>query len=352
MCSLSFHDRPRPDRDEVHDALEAANWMRRSAPITWDQVRVGLVLIVALVILGFGVFFIGNIGDVFGTRYSLLTLMESAAGLVPGAPVQVAGQNVGQVDRVEFIRPDERPSGGQAVAVWLGINVSIQDQIRADSRARVRTQGLLGDRLIDIEPGSADQRVLGDGDTLSAAPAISYEELLGQAADAIQSLTGLSNDLTATLRGVSAGEGSLGQLLVDDELYAGLVELNRNLNGVLGPMLAGEGALGQLLGDERLYDRIVSATARLDSVTALIVEGEGTIGQLVRSDSLYLALTSSAGRADSLFAAIQRGDGSIGRMLTDERLYEELLRTVVDLNTLLQDVRANPRKFIPTIKVF
>lgn len=326
--------------------------MRRSAAITWDQVRVGLVLMLALVILGFGIFFIGNIGDVFGTRYRLVTLMESAAGLVPGAPVQVAGQNVGQVDRVEFIRPEERPESGEAVAVWLGVNVSIRDQIRADSRARVRTQGLLGDRLIDIAPGSADSPVLVEGDTLAAAPALSYEELLAQAADAVQALITLSNDLTGTLGRVAAGEGSLGQLLVDDALYGSLVSLNENLNRVIEPVANGEGALGRLLTDDALYERLVAATAGLDSVTAAVVGGEGTLGRLVRSDSLYLALASSASRADSLLALIERGEGVAGRLITDERLYEELLRTVVDLNAFLQDVRENPKRFIPTVKVF
>lgn len=326
--------------------------MRRSNPITWDQVRVGLVLIVALTLLALGIFFIGNVGDRFGSRYRLITLMESAAGLVVGAPVQVAGQNVGQVDRVEFIRPELRPETGEALSVWLVVNVGIRDQIRADSRARVRTQGLLGDRLIDIEPGSADARVLADGDTLLSAPALSYEQLLGQAADAVQGLITLSEEMTRTLQRVVDGEGSLGRLLADDDLYAGLVELNDNLNQVLGPVVRGEGTLGQLLRDETLYDRMATATGSIDSVTALIAGGEGTLGQLMRSDSLYRALTASATRADELLAAIESGEGAVGRLISDETLYEELLRTVVNLNALLQDIRTDPKKFIPTVKVF
>ncbi|MDH3734957.1 MAG: MlaD family protein [Gemmatimonadota bacterium] len=326
--------------------------MRRARTVTWDQVRVGLVLIVALTILGVGIFFIGNVGDQFATRYRLITLMESAAGIVVGAPVQVAGQNVGQVVAVEFIRPEQRPPSGEAVAVSLGVNTDVQDQIRADSRARVRTQGLLGDRLIDIEPGASDQPILADGDTLAAAPAISYEELLGQAADAIESLTTLSDDLTSTLGRVAEGEGSLGQLLVDDGLYTGMMALNENLNAVLGPVAAGEGAFGQLLRDDELYERLLSTTGSLDSVTALVLAGDGTLGQLVTSDSLYRALTASAIRADDLLASIERGDGSIGRLVTDEALYEELLKTIVDLNAFLQDVRANPKKFMPVVKVF
>ncbi|MFV1986058.1 MAG: MlaD family protein [Gemmatimonadota bacterium] len=326
--------------------------MRRSRAITWDQVRVGMVLIVALGLLGVGVFFIGNVGDQFGNRYRLVTLMKSAAGISVGAPVQVAGQNVGQVVDVEFIRPENRPVTGEAVAVFLGVDVRVRDQIRADSRARVRTQGLLGDRLIDIAPGSTDQAVLADGDTLDAAPAVSYEELLGQAADAIESLTTLSDDLAGTLRRVANGEGSMGQLLVDDGLYLGMVELNDNLNAVLGPIAEGEGSLARLLREDELYDRIVSATGSLDSIVSLAAGGGGTLGQLLTSDSLYRALTSSAARADALLASVERGEGSMGQLVTDERLYEELLKTIVDLNAFLQDVRTNPKKFMPTIKVF
>ena len=326
--------------------------MRRSQPITWDQVRVGLVLILALGILALGIVLIGQVGDVFGNRYQLVTLMETASGLVRGAQVQVAGQSVGQVERVEFIPPGERPESGEAVAVWLGVSTGIQDQIRADSRARVRTQGLLGDRLIDIEPGSPDQRVLVDGDTLGAAPALSYEDLLSQAADAVQSLTTLADDLTATLGRVAAGEGSLGRLLVDEDLYTGLVALNENLQSLIGPIVEGEGTLGRLLRDDELYDRLSSATVRLDSVAGAVVEGGGTLGRLIRSDSLYLALTSTATRADSLLGLVAAGTGSMGQLVNDERLYEELLKVVVDLNAFLTDVRENPRRFIPPIRVF
>ncbi len=312
----------------------------------------GLVLIVALAILGLGGFLIGQIGDVFDTRYQLVTLMESASGLQRGAQVQVAGQNVGQVDRVEFISPEERGDSDAAVAVWLGVSSGVRDQIRRGSRARVRTQGLLGDRLIDIEPGSPDSAVLADGDTLGAAPALSYDELLGQAADAVLSLTDLSNELTATLARVAAGEGSLGQLLGDETLYTGFVQLNDNLNTIMGPLAAGEGTFGRLLEDEEMYDRLVSVTARLDSVTESVAAGEGTLGRLLSSDSLYLALASSATRADSLLALIEGGEGGVGRLMTDEQLYEEMLKVVVDLNAFLAEVRANPGKFIPPIKVF
>lgn len=326
--------------------------MRRGSAITWDQIRVGVVLIFALAILTLGVFFVGNIGDVFGERYRLVTLMTSAAGLVPGAPVQVAGQGAGQVDRIEFIPPEQRPSTGEAVAVWLAVSVGVRDQVRADSRARVRTQGLLGDRLIDIEPGSPDARILEEGDTLASAPALSYQELLGQAADAVEGLITLSNNLTRVTEDLLAGEGTIGQMLVDDGLYREMVELSVTLTEVLGPVAEGRGFFGRMLEDEELYDRLVSTTTSLDTLTRAIAAGEGTLGRLIRSDSLYRALAASTSRIDSLLASLQAGDGSIGKFLTDEALYEELLRTLVELNGILEDLRENPRKYIPSIEIF
>ncbi|WP_420635923.1 MlaD family protein [Candidatus Palauibacter sp.] len=326
--------------------------MRRSKPITWDQIRVGIVLIFGLVVLAVGVFFIGEVGDVFSERYRLVTLMESASGLQPGAVVQVAGRNVGQVERVEFIPPATRGESDMAIAIWMGVNVSVREQIRHDSRARVRTLGLLGDRIIDIEPGSADFAALAPGDTVESAPALSFDELLGEAADAVRSLTDLSNGLGATLTRVSDGEGSLGRLLVDETLYEGLVELNAQLGTVLGPVAKGEGLLGRLLGDEAIYDRLLAATARLDTVTGAMASGEGTLGRLFASDSLYRALASSATRADSLLGLIEGGEGAIGRLVGEDVLYEELLKVVVDLNAFLAEVRANPGRFIPPVRVF
>ena len=326
--------------------------MQRSTQITWDQVRVGLVIIFALTILSVGVFLVGQIGNVFGERYRLVTLMSSAVGLVPGAPVQVAGQTAGQVDRIEFISPDQRPSTGEAVAVWLAVNTEVQDQVRDDSRARVRTQGLLGDRLIDIEPGSSAARVLQDGDTLSSASALSYTELLGQASDAVDGLTRLSASLADLTEGLLGGEGTAGQLIVNDQLYRQLVTLGDNLNEVLAPVAEGRGVFGRMLTDEELYDRLVAAVTSLDTITASVAAGEGTLGRLVRSDSLYRTLASSTATVDSLLGSLQEGEGSIGRLLTDDGLYEELLKTLVDLNTLLEDLREDPAKYIPPIRIF
>jgi len=326
--------------------------MRRSRPITWEEVKVGVLLIVALAALATGIFLIGDTGNVFGDRYQLVTLMRSAAGLVPGAAVQVAGQPVGQVSRIAFIDPEGRPATGEGVAVWLAVNREVRDQIRTDSRARIRTQGLLGDRIIDIEPGSPEAAILQPGDTLIAAEVLGYAELLNEASDAVVSLTQLVRSVEELTRDLLSGEGTLGQLIVNRTLYDQLVELGDELSQFLSSVNTGEGALGRMIKDEELYDRLLGTVTSLDSVTARLARGEGTLGRLLASDSLYESLADMASRSDSLVAGLRAGEGSIGQLLVDEGLYEELLRMVVELNNILADLRADPEKYIPPIKVF
>lgn len=326
--------------------------MRRTNAVTWDQVRVGLFLLAALTILAFGIFLVGRMGHVFGERYQLVTLLGSAAGLTSGAVVQVAGQTAGQVERIELIPPERRPPSGEAVAVWLAVDQEAQPQIRADSRVRVRTQGLLGDRLLDIEPGTPEARILVEGDTLPAAPAVSFNELFDEAATAVVRLRELTSDLTAMTERVLEGEGSLGRLMQDDALYDRLVDLTGGLDALLSGVAAGRGSLGRLAQDDELYRRIASAAAALDSVTARVAAGEGTLGRLLESDSLYRALVQTAVRSDSLLLAVQQGEGTLGRLFVNEEVYEELLQTLVELNAILDDLRQDPRRYIPPVEVF
>lgn len=326
--------------------------MRRSRAITWEEVKVGVMLIIALGLLAASIFFIGDMGSVFGDRYELVTLMRSAQGLAPGASVQLAGQPVGQVARIGFIGPEDRPPTGEGLAVWLAINRQVQSQIRSDSRARIRTLGLLGDRIIDIEPGSPGARTLEPGDTLVAAEVFDYAELLDEASTAVVSLTDLVRSLDALTRDLLAGEGTVGQLLVNPDLYDHLVGMSGDLSRLLASVNSGEGALGRLVQDDELYDRLVGAIESLDSVTAKLARGEGSLGRLLGSDSLYESLAGAASSTDSLLAGLRSGEGSIGQLIVDEALYEELLRMIVELNSILADLRANPDKYIPPIKVF
>ena len=326
--------------------------MRRGTPMTWEQLRVGLLLVGALLVGALALVFVGRTGHVFGNRYQLVTLVGSAAGLVPGAAVQLAGQTVGQVDRVELIPVDQRPASGEAVAVWLAINLEAQPQIRGDSRAQVRTQGLLGDRLIDISPGGPDARVLAGGDTLAAADPVDYDALIAQGAAAVGDLVEVAGNLSELTRGIIDGEGVLGQLMTDEDLYLRLSGIAASIDTVLTAAAAPDGPVMRMLADDSLYASLRRTVTALDSTTAAVVRGEGTVGRLLTDDSLYASLLATAEKTDSLLARVEAGEGSLGKLMEDPRLYEELLKTVADLGSLLDAVRADPDPYVPDVSVF
>jgi phospholipid/cholesterol/gamma-HCH transport system substrate-binding protein len=320
--------------------------------MTWEQLRVGLLLLLGLAIAAAAVMLVGRSGSVFGERYQLVTLVRSAAGLVPGAAVQLAGQTVGQVDRVELIAPEERPESGQAVALWLAINVDVQNQIREDSRAQVRTQGLLGDRLIDIRPGSADSRVLANGDTVQAASSIDYDALIAEGSEAVGDLAEITRNLAAMTRGILDGEGSLGQLVTDARLYERLVSLSGSLDTLMTAAADPSSPVRQLLEDDSLYVSLRSTLASMDTLASGIAAGEGSLGRMLTTDSLYDALLRSVTRTDSLLASLESGEGAMGKLFTDPMLYEELLKTMTDLGSLLEAFREDPDRYMPDISVF
>jgi len=320
--------------------------------MTWEQVRVGIFLIVVLAMGTTALVLIGRSGNVFGERYQLVTLVRSAAGLVPGAEVQLAGQAVGQVDRVVLIPPEDRPEGGQAVALWLNVRVSVQSQIREDSRAQVRTQGLLGDRLIDIRPGSAGARILQDGDTLHAASSVDFDALIAEGSEAVGDLVEITSNLAELTRGVLEGEGTIGRLVTDAALYDRLVSLAVSMDTLVAVAADADGPVMRMLEDESLYLSIRSTLTSLDSVAAGVARGEGSLGRMLTTDSLYAALLGSITRMDSLLASLESGEGAMGRLFTDPALYEELLKTMVDFGSLLEAVREDPERFVPEVSVF
>ena len=321
------------------------------------QLRVAALTIVGILLLAYGVYRVGKIFDVFAERYSLITLLPTVAGLREGAPVALAGQQVGQVDEIDFI-PMRFKSAGNHVAVRLKIAERAQAQIRRDSRLHLRPQGLLGDKYIDIEPGTTATAVLQPGDTLFGDVALDTEQFLARATQVMDQASLVITDLREITGSLSRGEGTLGQLLHDEQLYFRMVSTTGEMQTLLEELNQGEGTMSRLIHDPQMYQRLVNAVSRIDSLGVGILHGQGTLAQLIRSDSLYRGFVGTAAKADlaagnlsELLQRLNRTDGSLNRLMTDPRLFDEFLKSVVDFQTLIADVRQNPKKYVPPVNV-
>jgi phospholipid/cholesterol/gamma-HCH transport system substrate-binding protein len=321
------------------------------------HLRVAGLAVVALLLLGYAVYRVGLVFDIFAARYELVTFVPSALGLREGAPVTLAGQRIGQVAAIEFVPPGEK-IGETNLRLRLAIAEGVRDQIRSDSRVFLRTQGLLGDRFVDIAPGSPGAPVLTSGDTIVAGETVDIDSFMAQAATAIDSALLVVSSVREVAEGVARGEGTLGQLLTEERLYTELVATTSSLRATLAELNRADGTFGRLIRDPELYESASRAIARIDSVGALVLESDGTVGQLLRSDTLHRSLLATVARADTAVANIAgflgsmtEGDGTVQRLFTDPQLYDEVLRAIIDVQTLINAILVDPERYRPDVRV-
>jgi phospholipid/cholesterol/gamma-HCH transport system substrate-binding protein len=317
--------------------------MKRSSFITVDQLRVGGLILVAILILGFAVYKLGQAANLFTKRYDLIVYLPAANGLREGGSVTIAGQLAGTVKKIEFLPVDYDTT--RNLKVLLRIDRTLSEQIRKDSEARLRTMGLLGDKVLDISPGTPRYAVLHGGDTIKVASSLDYEAVLAKAAGAVDDVVALTHDLHSITNGLARGQGTMGQLLTNRAMYDQLTGAMARANMLFASLQNPNGTFGRLLNDPTLYDRLTGAVTSLDSTLVAINSNQGSIGKLMRDTTLYTNLVGISQGADSLMKMLTNSNGLVGKLLTDQTLYDQLNKLTTDLGQVLADVRRDPRRY-------
>lgn len=318
--------------------------MKRSSFITWDQLKVGVVILAALGILAIAIYKLGQAANLFHHRYELIAYLPNANGLVTGGTVLLAGQFAGTIKSIDFLPVDNDTT--RNLKLRLAIDASLRDQIRSDSKAQVRTLGLLGDKVIDISIGTPRYGALRDGDTIAVSPSLDYEAVLAQAAGAVNDMVGLTHDLRDLTNGILHGQGTVGQLVTNRALYDQFVTTISRTNAMLSRLQNPNGTFARLLDDPTLYNRFVGMVGSADSLVISLNDKNGTIGKLLRDDSLYTHLVNMAQAGDALLKTMSSGQGPIPRLLNDPTLYDRLNKLTTDLGALLDDVRKDPHRYM------
>ena len=339
--------------------------MPRTRSLAWSELKIGLLTVAAIVMATSLIFLLSGEGGFFWQRYPLKTIFPSIAGLKSGAPVRVAGVEVGSVTAVAFV--------GDRVEVVMEISRDMQSRVTSTSVASLGSVSLLGEAAVDITASSEGTPVPEWG-YIPSGPAVgSLTEVTTQAAEGIEELTGLLQDIRSgrgtvgrlvtddglysqmnavmeaaeqVITNVSDGDGTLGRLANDPTAAQALEASLQNFEAVTARMRAGEGSLGKLLNDDALAETLTSTTTNLDSITGRISRGEGTAGKLISERELYDRLNSMSERLDTVMTGLQQGEGTAGQLLQDRQLYDNMNSAIGELRQLVQDIRADPRRFL------
>jgi phospholipid/cholesterol/gamma-HCH transport system substrate-binding protein len=253
----------------------------------------------------------------------------------------------GSVKSIEFLPVDTDTLRNLKIVVEVDRNV--QQQIRRDSEGTLKTLGLLGDKVFDITPGTPQYPALNPGDTIRLGVAADYEAVLAQASGALDQVVTLTGSLQKVADGVTSGQGTLGQMVTNRQMYDNLNATLANSNALMVRLQNPRGTLGQLLNDPSVYNSLNRMLTSADTVVTQLGAGvnspNGTLGKLMRDDQLYNRLVSAVTGVDSLVGTMQRGNGTMSKLFTEDEMYTQLLQAVTNLNTVLIDVRRDPRRY-------
>jgi len=361
--------------------------MPSQSDVKWSQLKVGVIVAISLVLLLTILFLMTSTSGsgFFAKKITVSTYFENAAGIKNGAPVNLQGVTIGNVDRVLIISDPARKL--TPVQVRMKLDTKYSALLKKDSKAALSTVGVLGDTVVDINSQFATGPALADGDELKTLESPNLQDVVKASQGTIESLNVILAKLDRIVESISEGKGAVGQLIYDDTLYtranatvAELQELSRKLN-------SGKGSIGKMLNDEDMYNHLNATVTRLDRISGDLEAGKGSAGKLLKDDVLYNNLNATlkhvnsimadadAGkgglglitkdpefarklndtvtRLDRVMTSIDQGEGTAGLLVKDPALYRNLDKLAVDSQSLVNTIRSDPKKYLTIhLKIF
>lgn len=297
------------------------------------QVLVGLFTVAVLAGAYFGLNFLKN-KKVFSDDNIIYAVFPQADGLEVSSPVLIKGFRIGTVDKVSF---DIKTS-----QVYVQLTVDGQYDLPVTSEAQITSTSILGGKVVEVKLGKESSRFLVSGDTIRTVFAPSIAESLGEEYGKLKTTaTEIIDKLNSALDGINRV----------------LSEKNtQELSATLANLRSISDNVDKVVGDEsanltRIIENLAVLSASLKNMTPQIERGVGNLAVL--SDTLRvqapLLITSAAGsiyNLNMILAKINNSQGSAGKLINETELYDNLNATIESLRLLMDDLKANPKKYI------
>jgi len=294
------------------------------------EVASGIAIFLAFIILIAGFLFLKNTVFQAGT-YTLFIEFNDVTGLEPGDIVSVSGLRIGKVDDFEL----------KGLKVFITISISPDVQLPTDSRVQIKSLGMVGEKFIDIKPGTSPN-FFTDGDTLQGKSVGDFSDLTGSAEGLMLQAEDLLGNIKIAFENIFDARGQADL----KETLAHLRSLSATLNNNSGHMAK------TLMNIDSL------STNLSEIVTARRGEVESSIKNFSEASNRLEGLTSKMDKSltsvQSLLAKIENEEGSVGKVIAKDDLYNDLRHLTAELDTLVQDLKKRPQKYLNLgfIKVF
>ncbi len=300
---------------------------------------VGIGLLVAAIInLEHGV-------ELLARQTEYRAVVDHTQNLKVGGPVRMNGVGIGNVRAIALAKDAPR------VIITFTVSRGVASHIREDASVRIRPMGLLGDKFLEILPGTPSKPAMAPGTQLSGVADVDINLLAAGVTGTITHVNTAIREIQRILVSLSNGQGTAGKLLTDPTLYDSSKVVIEKLDAASDKSIAlldrverGEGTIGKLISDRGMYDRVNKAVQELTQLAERLNNKNGTLAKLAEP-GLYQRLDSLTRRGNALFTGLERGEGTIGKLVTEDELYIRMDTLLTDMEDLVADLKKNPSKY-------
>ncbi len=243
--------------------------------------KLGIFIFFGSVLLIVGIFMLGNKDQLFVSTFNIKAYFKNTEGLRNGASVRFGGIDVGAVKDIKIM-----PDTSGLVEITMRIKSEVRRFIKRDSRASIETEGLVGNKVVVITMGSANADVIEDNGTILSREPLSFADVIDETQGILSYTKEMTKNLSEIIARVNNGEGTIGKILNDEELYRAatnitgtadksLTSLTEDLRNIISLF----DKLGK--GVETVVNNTNNVVAGIDSLLRGVSEGKGVLGTLM-----------------------------------------------------------------------
>ncbi|MEK6657667.1 MAG: MlaD family protein, partial [Nitrospirota bacterium] len=236
-------------------------------------------VLIAIILLAYLTFQVSEFRLIKEKGYEIDVLFDSVGGLDLKSSVRIAGVEVGKVAKIEL------ENGKAKVTLRVFPDITIPK----GAKALIKATGLMGEKYVEIVPGDKAETLKEHERIVQGAPPADIDKLINQLSSIAEDIRNLSKNLNKL---VDVNKNALSNAIKNFEEFSAMLkndtpQLIAKLNSITGKIEKGEGTIGKLVTDEELYRNLSSTVEKLNKIAEKIEKGEGTIGKLVTDDQVY-----------------------------------------------------------------
>lgn len=243
--------------------------------------KLGIFIFLGSTLLVILIFLLGNKDQLFASTFTVKAYFKNTEGLRNGASVRFGGIDVGAVKEIKILND----TTGR-VEVAMRIKDEIKRFIKKDSRASIETEGLVGNKVVMLTMGSPNSDEVAEGGVILSREPLSFADVIEETQGIMAYTKEMTKNLAEIVYKVNQGEGTIGKILNDDELYSAAANLtksaDRSLVSITDEMKDVVSLFDELgKGVKDVVTNVNTVVSRIDTVLVGVSEGKGLLGSLV-----------------------------------------------------------------------